>query len=40
MTGPSEVTGLTDDDGLIIFSKGDNEITVAVENVREYKSRA
>ena len=35
MTGPSEVTGLTDDWGLVVFAKGDNEMTVVVENVKE-----
>ena len=37
MTGPNQVTGFTDDDGLIVFSKGgDSNIEVVVENVREY----
>ena len=36
MTGPNQVTGFTDDDGLIVFSKGDPNIEVVVENMREY----
>ena len=28
--------GFTDDDGLVVFSKGDSNIEVVVENMREY----
>ena len=28
--------GFTDDDGLVVFSKGDTSIEVVVENMREY----